>query len=165
MFRLQEYPPSDETLATTLRALVGALANSQENGNLDRAYNFVRDFVCTQLNQLDVNELWQIENPFELLKKVCAEKNIPQIEPRIIGEVGKNTLLASFRIAIYDVESKKLLGTGFGDSYDNGTDIAAIDALSKLFGSYNLKPFNFQISVDECLRGENVKQSKNRLTA
>lgn len=140
-----EYPPSDDSLATTILAVVGALEQS-ENGGLERVHIFIRDFICTQLNQVDVNEIWEIKEPFELVKIVCAERNIPNVVARIIGEVGKGDILHGCHIGIYDADSKKLLGTGFGDSYPNGVDTASIDALSKLFGSYNLRPFDFTIS-------------------
>lgn len=149
----EEYPPSEQSLAQTLLAVIGALEESQKDGNLERPYNFVRDFICTHLNQVDINEVWSIENPFELLKQVCAQKNIQKIEPRIIGDVSKNDILACCRIGIYDNDTKKLLGTGYGDTYDNGIETASIDALSKIFGSFNLKPFDFAI-IPEQLFGE-----------
>lgn len=129
---------------------MGALAESQTDGNLNRPYNFVRDFVCTHLSQVDINEVWTIEKPFELLKQVCAERNIKSLEPRIIGETGKNTIVATCHIGIYDADTKKLLGTGFGENYPNGIDVASINALAKLFGTHNPKPYNFQIDADEC---------------
>lgn len=74
-----EYPPSDESLAQTFLAIIGALVESQKDGNLERPYNFVRDFICTQLNEVDVNEVWKIDNAFEALKQVCTSKNIKNI--------------------------------------------------------------------------------------
>lgn len=145
----EEYPPSEESLARTFLAIIGALEQSQTNGNLERPYNFVRDFICTHLNQVDVNEVWKINNPFELLKQICAQKNIKSIEPRIIGDLSKHDILACCRIGIYDGDSKQLLGTGFGDTYDNGIETASIDALSKIFETYNLKPFDYTITPNE----------------
>lgn len=142
----EEYPPSEESLAKTFLAVIGALEQSQKDGSLERPYNFIRDFICTHLNQVDINEVWNIDNPFELLKKVCTEKGIKNIEPRIIGDVSKRDLLACCRIGIYDSDTKKLLGTGYGDSYENGIETASIEALSKIFGTYNLRPFDFTIS-------------------
>lgn len=143
-----EYPPSEESLAQTFLAVIGALEESQTDGNLERPYNFVRDFICTQLNQVDINEVWKIENPFDVLKQVCAKKNIKNIEPRIIGDLSKQDILACCRIGIYDSDTKKLLGTGYGDTYDNGTETASIDALSKIFGTFNLRPFDFTITPE-----------------
>lgn len=147
--RRQEYPPPAEVLAQTLQAVVGALAKSQPNEDVERAYDFVRDFICTELNQVDVSDLWTVEKPFELLKNVCVNRNIKSIEPRLIGENAKNTIFASCRVAIYDAETKKQLGSGGGENIDNAVDVAAIDALARLFGTYNPNPFNFQITSDE----------------
>lgn len=153
-------------MATTLYAMVGALAESQTDGSLHHPYNFVRDFVCTQLNQVDVNDLWTINEPFELLEQICATKlNIQTLEPRIIGETGKNTILATCHIGIYDAETKKLLGSGFGENYPNGIDVASTFALAKIFGTHNLKPFNFQIDPDECIARANDSASWQRRLA
>ncbi|XP_031634700.1 39S ribosomal protein L44, mitochondrial [Contarinia nasturtii] len=157
-----EYPPSEESLAQTLLAIIGALEESQIDGNLERPYNFVRDFICTHLNQVDINEVWKIENPFELLKQVCAQKNIKNIEPRIIGDLSKNDILSCCRIGLYDSDTKKLLGTGYGDTYHNGIETASIDALSKIFGTFNLKPFNYEITPAELFEAQ---QSKSRQIA
>lgn len=156
-------------MAVTLYAIVGALVESQTDGNLNRPYNFVRDFVCTQLNQVDINDVWAIEKPFELLKEICAKQNIKSLEPRIIGETGKNTILATCHIGIYDADTKKLLGTGFGENYPNGIDVASINALAKICGTHNLKPFNYHIEADECFARVNSlsgsSSSRKRVTA
>lgn len=156
----KEYPPSEESLATTLLAIVGALEQSQPENDesLTRPYNFVRDFICTQLNQVDINEIWKIDKPFELLQSVCAERNIKSIEPRIIGQLSKADLLFSCQIGIYDEDSKKLLGNGYGDTYDNGIETASIDALSKIFNTYNLKPFDYTIKPEQLFSEANNKK-------
>lgn len=155
----EEYPPSEESLAKTFLAVVGALEQSQKDGSLERPYNFVRDFVCTHLNQLDINEVWKIDNPFELLKQVCAKNGIQNVEPRIIGDLSKKDILACCRIGIYDSDTKKLLGTGFGDTYDNGIETASIDALSKMFGTFNVRPFDYTITPEQ-LFGAKTKQTR-----
>lgn len=160
-----EYPPSDESKATTFLAIVGALEASLVDGNTARVHNFVRDFVCTHLNHVDINEIWKIEEPFEMLKRVCAERKILNIEARIIGEVGKGDILACCRIGIYDSDTKKMLGNGFGDTYDNGIETASIDALSRLFGSLNLKPFDFSIDSKQLFGLFGEKETKIRQIA
>lgn len=39
----KEYPPSEESLAKTFLAIIGALEQSQKDGSLDRPYTFIRD--------------------------------------------------------------------------------------------------------------------------
>lgn len=158
----EEYPPSEKSLEQTILAVIGALQESQSDGNLERPYNFIRDFICTQLNQEDINEIWKIENPFELLKRVCAQQKIPNIEPRIIGNVSKQDILACCRIGIYDSDTKKLLGNGFGDTYENGIETASIDALSKIFGTFNLRPFDFTVAPNQIFgQQQRAKQIAN----
>lgn len=139
-----EFPVESKTLASTLKAIVGALSKSSGE---DRAYIFVRDFVCTQLNQIDINELWNIENPQKYLHDLCLDLKLDVPEPRLLGECGKNTLLAAYHVGIYC--NKELLGSGFGDNVENAIDEAARDSLRVLFGTKDhMKPFNFELSLD-----------------
>lgn len=140
-----------------MKAFIGARAESTSSGDVssqDAAYNFVRDFICTHLNQVDINEIWPTDEPYKLLQEICGEHGIKKLEPRHIGETGRNTILVTYHIGIYDGDSKKLLGTGFGDSVQNGVDLAARNAMAKLFGTYNLAPFNYGISVKDCFEGK-----------
>lgn len=106
---------------------------------------------------MDINEIWPAEEPYKILEEVCAQRNITTLEPRLIGEAGRNTILSTYHVGIYDGQSKKLLGSGFGESVDNGVELAARNALAKLFGTLNLEPFNYQINVKECLSGNSLK--------
>lgn len=151
-----EFPVTDALLADTLKAVVGALLNSSGEG---RAYLFIRDFICTQLNQQDVNELWTIEQPLELLKIYCREKNMGEPEPRSIGQLGKNTLLAAHRVAIYC--NKEFQGSGYGEDVNTAIDEAARDCLRKLFGTQlNMKPINFNLSLESVTRNIQRQSSK-----
>lgn len=88
---------SDATLAKTFKAIVGALLQSSGD---DAAAHFVRDFVIVKLNGEDLNELWKIDNPIEMLSNIL-EKSGKKPEFRLIQEIGKNTLLACYRVGIY----------------------------------------------------------------
>lgn len=148
LIRAEEYPPSEESLATALLACIGALKESQQDASLVRPYNFVRDFICTSLNQVAIPDVWTIENPMERLQSVCADQGITAIEPRIIGEASKADLLNCSRISIYDSNSKKLLGSSFGETCESAVEAAAVDALARLYGIINVKPFDFTITPD-----------------
>lgn len=144
-----EYPPNEQSLATTLLAIIGALEKSSVGDSLERPYNFIRDFIVTQLNQVDVNEIWKINEPFEYLKNVLERQNNTEIEPRIIGEVSANYILSACRIGIYESVTKRCLGTGYGDTYEKGIQTASIDALSNIFQTHNLRPFDYTISAQQ----------------
>ncbi|XP_023176991.2 39S ribosomal protein L44, mitochondrial [Drosophila hydei] len=139
-----EYPPSSDTLAQTLQAIIGALADSS---GVERAFLFVRDFICTQLNQKDLLDIWTPQQPLELLSEVCNQRNLGDIEPRLLGDCGKNTILATFHVGIY--ANRQLLGKGFGENVQTATKTAAIDALQTLFEMHeNRRPFDFQIQLE-----------------
>lgn len=143
------------TLAATIKAVIGALA---ESSGPERVFAFIRDFVCTQLNQTDVNELWTIGEPFSLLQEVCKNESFGAPEPRMIGETGKNTILACYQVGIYC--DKRMLGTGFGENVDTAIEVAARNCLAKIFATGNSRPLNFKISPAECY--ELAQQHKSK---
>lgn len=146
-----EYPIAEKTLASSLKAVIGALFES--SGDV-RTYEFIRDFIVTQLNQADVNEYWKIENPIELLKEICKDKKLGEPEPRLISEVGKNTLLAAYHVGFYSY--KKLIGSGYGEDVTVATEEAAKDALKNLFQTNNtMKPFDFKMPVELVVKSLN----------
>ncbi|CAH0713713.1 unnamed protein product, partial [Brenthis ino] len=136
-----EYPVDNQTLANAFKAIVGALIQSSGE---EQAAHFVRDFVITQLQDKDVNEFWHLEDPWAILKDLLAKTN-SELEPRLIGEVGKNTLLACYRVGLY--LDKKMLSSGFGETVEIAKEMAAREALKKIFGTQeNMHPINFKLS-------------------
>lgn len=102
-----EYPPSSDSMAQSLLAVIAAL---EQSSGIEKAYLFVRDFICTQLNQKDILELWNIENPEKLLEEICRERKLTIPEPRLLGDCGKNSVLAAYHIGLYS--DKTLIGKG-----------------------------------------------------
>lgn len=121
-------PVDQKTLVDTFKAIVGALAKSK---NEEAAQLFVRDFVCTELNQKDYTDWWDMPSSIDDLKRICRERNIAEPEPRVIGECGKNTILASFNVGIYC--NKKMLGSGFGETYDIAIEEAAKNCIREIY--------------------------------
>ncbi|XP_045453857.1 39S ribosomal protein L44, mitochondrial [Melitaea cinxia] len=136
-----EYPVDQQTLAKTFKAIVGALLQSSGE---EQTAHFVRDFVITQLQGQDVNDYWHIEDPWSMLTDLIA-KTSSQLEPRLIGEVGRNTLLACYRVGLY--LDKKMLSSGFGETVAIAKEMAAREALKKIFGTEeNMHPINFKLN-------------------
>lgn len=104
---LQDFPVEEVTLATTLKAVVGALA---ESSGEDRAREFVRDFILTQLAGRDINEFWEIKDPMATLIDILKRDGRSEPEPRLINESGCNTILASYQVAVYS--DKQFIGVG-----------------------------------------------------
>ncbi|XP_059053051.1 large ribosomal subunit protein mL44 [Achroia grisella] len=136
-----QYPVDESILANTFKAIVGVLLNSSGE---ERTAHFVRDFIITQLQGKDVNEYWHIEDPWAMLIGML-KKDQTIIEPRLIGETGKGTLLACYRVGLY-IE-KRIISTGFGETVAIAKEMAAREALKKLFGTEDhMKPINFKIN-------------------
>lgn len=143
-----DHPVTEEDLVLSLKAVIGALFESSGEA---KAFEFIRDFIITQLNQADINEFWKIDNNMELLKEICKDKKLQEPELRLINEVGKNTLLAAYQIGVYS--DKKLLGHGYGEDVNIASEEAAKDALRTLFQTNtNMKPLNFKMPVEHIMK-------------
>ncbi|CAH1403165.1 unnamed protein product [Nezara viridula] len=128
-----EYPLEQSTLSRSLKSVIHALVLSSGE---ERASKFVTDFIITQLCGEDITPLCTPENPIEKLKSTVGAN----IESRIIVESAKNTLLANYQVGIY--QEKNLLGRGCGESPWIAEEMAALDALWRLWGiTSNKKPF------------------------
>lgn len=128
----QEFPVTNPTLADTFKAIVAALIKSS---NEQRAGKFVREILVTQLYGQDINELWnQFENktPSEKLKEVLSERGIEFPEARLCASSALETILAAYRVGLYD-KNKKMMGIGWGESIEEATEIAARDALMRIY--------------------------------
>lgn len=141
---MQEFPPDELTLATTFKAVIGALNRSSGN---EKTFEFIRDFLCTQVNQKDIESMWQMQRPIQMLQEFCKDNKFGEPEPRLLGDVGKNTILAAYHVGIYC--DRRLLATGFGEDVNTAIEVAAINCLKKLFDIENPRPFNFKISLKE----------------
>lgn len=117
--------------------------------------------MCTQLNQTDVNVFWQIERPVDLLQELCAARQLGEPEPRLIGDAGPNTLLACYQVGIYS--DRQLLASGFGENVDTAIEVAARNALAKMFGTDSVRPLNFRITAQECERLAGQPEQRRRV--
>lgn len=109
-----DYPVEPTTYSTTLKALIGALLQSQ---NEKTAYLFVRDFIVTQLAGKDVNDYLQIKNYLEVLNDILKRDGKEECEPRILCETAVNTILANYHVGVYS--NKQLIGHSKWYWFDN----------------------------------------------
>ena len=158
-----ELPPTIKTFANVLKALVGGLARDQGN---EKACYFIHDFIVTQLVGRDINQFWQINNPMGLLAKTMqSEMGLKgEPEPRLIWSTGAETPLGAFKVAIYDSDSKKMLGSGGGETVEIAEQMAAFDSLQRHWGTTeSMAPLLFgrdaaKLSIVEKLKISEVKQ-------
>ncbi|KAL4229295.1 39S ribosomal protein L44 [Mactra antiquata] len=121
------YPPEHPTYVTTLKAVIGALIESQ---NEKKAEDFVLDLIIPQLVGIDVSELWNIENPMGLLCALLKEQNLGEPEARLLWSSASNTIMPLHHVGIYS--DKKLLGKSPGETISIAEDMAAREAIKKL---------------------------------
>lgn len=151
-----EFPVQTPTLASTFKALVCALQQSTDDG---RTFVFVRDFLLTQLNQKDLQEVWKIQEPMKLLTEICQHLQLGTPEPRLIGESARNTILSCYHVGFYC--NKQLLSKGFGENIHEAVDIAALNGLSKLCKiEDSSKPLNFGVTLDEVVNVMHATKEK-----
>uniref|UniRef100_D3TMI2 Large ribosomal subunit protein mL44 n=1 Tax=Glossina morsitans morsitans TaxID=37546 RepID=D3TMI2_GLOMM len=139
-----DYPPSSEAMSRSLLAVIGCL---QQSSGLERAFSFVRDFICTQLNQKDLMEIWHIDKPEEVLRQICREGGLSEPEPRWIADCGRIIFLAAYLVGRFSI--KKLLGKGLGEDINPAIQLAARDALQIILEIQELrKLINFGMEVE-----------------
>jgi len=124
----EEFPPTEKTLAESVKAVVGAISQDQDE---TRAQLFVQDFVLTQLIGADVNDIWEIVNPMGVLAAILEREGRGAPEPRVIRESGRTTMEAVYVVGVYS--DKKFLGSGPGETLDTAEEMAARDALKRMF--------------------------------
>eukprot|EP00088_Acartia_fossae_P000551 TRINITY_DN10225_c0_g1_i6.p1 TRINITY_DN10225_c0_g1~~TRINITY_DN10225_c0_g1_i6.p1 ORF type:complete len:369 (-),score=71.02 TRINITY_DN10225_c0_g1_i6:477-1517(-) len=122
-----EYPPLKSDFAKAFKAFVGAL----ERQDVDRAESFILDLVAVQLVGKDINEIWDIPLPMRMLSKILENQGKGEPEARLIWQLGPKTLLANYTVGIYS--DKELIGEYHGETLEIAEDMAARDALRKLF--------------------------------
>jgi len=121
------YPPTREELATSFRALVGALAAGAE----DRARQLVVDLVASQLQGKDLNELWEVKDPMGLLVATLEQLGRSQPEARLLWETAPSSILATYRVGVY--VDRELVGESPGETLQEAEEMAARDALRNLY--------------------------------
>ncbi|XP_073981814.1 mitochondrial ribosomal protein L44 [Rhodnius prolixus] len=140
-----EFPVTKNTLARTLKSVVQALALSQ---GPERAHRFVRDLVLVELVDQDLTSFCSPEHPMDTLQEALKESGSEPAEPRLIAEVGRNSILASYQVGIY--LNKKMIGRGFGEDIKTARDMAAWDALWRRWGILCQKrplPFKLELQL------------------
>lgn len=145
-----DFPPSASTVATTFKAVVGALSHDL---GLERAHLFVQDFVLTQLVNQDINELWTMVNPMGVLAAILEKHSFHPPEPRVLRNTGSSTVVACYEVGIYC--NKRLLGRGYGETALIAEEMAAREVLKRIFGTdirnappkFGQKGRNLQLSL------------------
>jgi len=122
-----EYPPYKSEFAHAVKALIGAI----HRGSEERAVKFIQEIVITQLVGKDICEIWDVRNPMGVLATILGNMDMAEPESRLLWQSGPSTLLASFTVGIYS--NQQLMGSFAGESVEIAEEMAARDALRRLF--------------------------------
>lgn len=124
---LEDYPPSAAVLAQVFKAIIGALAETNET----RAKKLILDLVATQLAGKDVNQIWDVKNPMGVLANILENEGKGEPESRLLWRAGPKTILACYHVGIYS--DRELIGQSPGETVDIAEEMAARDALRNIF--------------------------------
>ena len=106
----------------------------------------------------DITDVWDVENPADVLKQVLSNNGKEAPEFRLLWVNGQDTILSCYHIGVYS--EKELLGQSPGETVDIAKDMAARDALRKLFNYDDCStPIPFQILKSTKSRNPNKIQS------
>ena len=93
---------------------------------------------------LDITDVWDVENPTGVLSQVLNNDRKEPPEFRLLWVNGQDTILACYHVGVYC--NKELIGQSPGETIDIAKDMAARDALRKLFNFDDCStPIPFQI--------------------
>ena len=76
----------------------------------EKTYFFIRDLVIAQLVGKDLWDFWNVEDPLKMLNQIFKNNDKEKMEPRLIGELGKNTIEAVYYIGLFS--NKEFIGAG-----------------------------------------------------
>lgn len=124
-----EWPPSEVTMANTVRALIAGI---ESDLGLDRVRRFVVDIIISYLNDKDIlDDVWIVPNPEQTLNHILANSQLPAYEPRLMFQTGVRTLEPCHLVGLY--VNQKLIGSSAGETLRIAEECAALNALQQLF--------------------------------
>lgn len=115
-------------VADILCSVVGALYECQGPG---AARTFVHNFVVSQLNGKNIEELIKLQHPRFMLQSILKAQRMPRAEARILRESGRATHFPTFQVGVYS--GGHLLGEGHGSSVKRAEREAILAALVTQF--------------------------------
>lgn len=142
----EEYPPSANTLAHSLQALIGALARTDST----RADKFVTDIIATQLAGKDINDIWSLTDPMKTLTNILTASGLSPPESRLLWQTGPVTVLSSHMVGVFC--NKEIIGHSPGESIEIAEEMAARDALRNIFNTSDARaplPFGQEASGND----------------
>lgn len=126
-----EWPRPNASIAQAFYAVIGAINEENTAASSRRASLFIADFIATQLSEVDVNDIFLIDDPMARVREVCSRDGRDEPVPRLVRRVGVNTIQSCYWVALYS--NQVLLGQSPGETLLIAEDMAARDALIRFF--------------------------------
>ncbi|KAL3106170.1 hypothetical protein niasHT_016857 [Heterodera trifolii] len=156
--RTAEFPPSQQTLQSTLLAFVGAM-------DVAKARDFVRRFVLPRLYEVPLEDVLPFRQPFAVLGDYLRKwQGATDIEPRTIGSGAVMTATPFYEVAIY-VDKQQIVGQSGGEFPWVALDLAAQNGLLRLWRvADHPRVFPFKFEEVYATRFEQAQQRNHRLS-
>ncbi|VDN24142.1 unnamed protein product [Gongylonema pulchrum] len=122
--------------------IAGIYANKKLIGKASvGAAALIRNVVVVQLADLDMEEVFPLAEPLRVLQCFMSANGGDEVEPRLLHSAGEISAEPIFIAGIY--ANKKLIGKGPGETKRIAADMAAMDALMRIWGVTADKKFPF----------------------
>jgi dsRNA-specific ribonuclease len=101
LVRTAEFPPSPETKADALKALVGAL-------NPERVHSFVCEFILPAISTLTLEDVLPFREPLPILEDYLKKQNVSEVEARLLHSSGVDSYMPLYVVGVF--ADKELVG-------------------------------------------------------
>uniref|UniRef100_A0AC35UDC8 39S ribosomal protein L44, mitochondrial n=1 Tax=Rhabditophanes sp. KR3021 TaxID=114890 RepID=A0AC35UDC8_9BILA len=143
LIKTEEFPIAMTTLADAFLCVLGVL-------NKDRAHRLIFNSVIPNILAIPLEDVYPLRNPLPVLTQLYQkQKRAKKVEARLVRKTGEFSSMPCFVVGIY--ADKELIGEMGGESLNIAIDLAATDALLKLWGISNGRQFLFgdQVKLSE----------------
>lgn len=150
--------PDEQMMGKTLKAFIGAIA--EEKGD-QQAHRFIIDFIMPYLNKFLIFEMWDLEDARSVLRQLLRNQGIDDFESRLVLQTGQHTIEACYAVALF--VNKQMIGHSSAESLDEAEEMAAFDALKRMF-EIRSGDFVFKYGTDAYdLDYESCKRENSRI--
>jgi len=114
--------PNPQMLEDALLAVFALVENCE---------HFSTNYILGHLMGKDVFDIWNPKDARHILNSLLKQKRLPEFEPRMVFETGRNTIEPVFYVAVYS--DKRMLGKGAGCTQALAIEAAVRDSLRRIF--------------------------------
>uniref|UniRef100_T1KY58 Large ribosomal subunit protein mL44 n=2 Tax=Tetranychus urticae TaxID=32264 RepID=T1KY58_TETUR len=120
--------PTEEMIANSVKSLIAVLDETKGSKQCEK---FIIDIILPYLHDKDLLAIWDPVDPENKVRKILQNDGLPDFEPRLMRETGRNTIFSCYIVGLY--VNKNLIGYGPGETIQVAQEMAAYDALRRFF--------------------------------